>query len=109
MLTYQSPSKLAIAAARGKRKGNGPKAKMAEDEDLVVDDGKGRQRYHYIETNSNKAGIWDAQDGRVIALFLTKEEALDELARLRAGSSQVGVYNYGSRRLRTPDLQEVHY
>ncbi len=68
------------------------------------------KRYQLIETNSGKFGIWHADEGRVICLYLTKEEADEELTRLRTGSSQAGFYHYGSRRSRQPDLIEVlHY
>jgi hypothetical protein len=117
MLTYQSPSKLAIAAGKGKPKGHGPQAAFEDTEDdgeveeevPEIAGKKKRQRYVYIETNSGKYGVMNAEEGRVISLFLTRREALGELARLRAGSSQAGAYHFGSSRMRTQDLQEVHY
>lgn len=67
------------------------------------------RRYQLIETNSGKFGIWQADEGRVICLYLTQEEAVEEMARLRSGSSQAGFYHYGSKRSRQPELQGTHY
>jgi hypothetical protein len=79
-------------------------AKKAEMEARAND-----RRWQLISTNSQKWGVWNNDGGRVIALYWTRQEADEELARLRAGSSQAGAYNYGSRRTRSPELEEVHY
>lgn len=79
-------------------------AKKAELEERAND-----RRWQLISTNSGKWGIWDNDGGSVISLYLTRQEAIDELARIRAGSSQAGVYHFGSRRLRQPELQGAHY
>lgn len=67
------------------------------------------RRWQYIETSSGKCGIYDNDNATVVALYYTKQEAIEELTRLRTGSSQVGVYYYGSRTRRQPDLQEINY
>jgi hypothetical protein len=51
------------------------------------------KRFQLIQTNSNKHGIWDAENGTVTSLYWTKEEAVAELARLRSGGFRAVNYS----------------
>jgi hypothetical protein len=45
------------------------------------------KRFQYIVTSSGKFGIWDGSDARIVALFQSKDEAIEELTRLKTGRS----------------------
>jgi hypothetical protein len=47
-----------------------------------------KKRFQLIETSSGKWGTWDGQNGTVTNIHWTREEALEELARLRSGGCQ---------------------
>jgi hypothetical protein len=54
------------------------------------------KRYQYIETSSGKFGIWDDINGYTVFLAYTKEEAIEEMARLKTGKSCTVTYVGGS-------------
>ena len=54
------------------------------------------KRYQYIETSSGKFGIWDGVNGYTVFLAYTKEEAIEEMARLQTGKSYAVTYAGGS-------------
>ena|ERR1700722_20050944 len=82
-------------------KKTGPKA-MTEDERegkrLKAEELENEKRYALVETRSGKHGIWDDDNATVVSLFWTKEEALEELARMRTGRAYAGCCNWGSYR-----------
>jgi hypothetical protein len=100
------PEAIMEAALEAEARETARQEKLAKKAEL--EERANSRRYQLVETNSGKFGIWQADEGRVIALFLTREEAIEEMARLRSGSSQAGLY-YGSRRQRLPELQGTHY
>lgn len=51
-----------------------------------------KARFQLITTSSGKWGAWDGTDARIISLFYDRNDAIAELARLRAGKSHV-TYN----------------
>jgi hypothetical protein len=57
------------------------------------------KRFQLIETTSGKHGtkhgIWDAENGTVVSLYWTKEEALAELVRLRSGGFHSVIHGSG--------------
>jgi hypothetical protein len=54
------------------------------------------KRYQYIETSSGKHGIWDDRDAYVVFLAYTREEAIEEMVRLKSGKSCTVIYAGGS-------------
>ena len=56
--------------------------KAARQEDALND-----KRYSYVTTSSEKHGVYDGHDGRVVALFYSRDEAIEELLRLKSGKS----------------------
>jgi hypothetical protein len=103
------PSEAEIMAAIAASAAAAAKEAAKEAKKAAAEERANNRRWQYIETSSGKCGVYDNDNATVIGLYYTRQEAIDELPRLRAGSSQVGVYNYRSRKSRQPDLQEIHY
>jgi hypothetical protein len=81
-----SPSKL---------KKSGPKALTEEEREEKLarqEEAANSKRYKYIETSSGKHGVWDDINGYTVFLAYTKEEAIEELARLKTGRSYAVRY-----------------
>jgi hypothetical protein len=94
-LRYQSESMNAKEESRGKPKGRGPlpmSAAEREEKRLQKEEAANSRRYALVETRSGKHGVFDDHDGRVVSLFHTKAEAMEELERMRTGRSCGGRY-----------------
>jgi hypothetical protein len=85
-LTYRSESKTAIAAGKGKPRGNGPKPKI-EEEEVLESAKKGKhQRYSLVQRGSY-FGCYDSRDATVV-LFAEERDAkrhIYELLHHRGG------------------------
>jgi hypothetical protein len=98
MLTYQSPSKLAIAAARGRRKGNGPKAKLDLDEndgeaEVAVQEPIGKKQRYQLIQQKRYYGCFDAIDATVV-LFASEREAMLHIRDLVCGRERAAFRQF---------------
>jgi hypothetical protein len=109
-LRYQSEFMKKMAEVKSHRKVSGPKA-LSEDEReekrLLKEEAENTKRYQLVRQGSYH-GIWDDNSGSVISLFHSEAEAVEELARIKAGRVYGGCYPGGSRS-RSRESVEVHY
>jgi hypothetical protein len=84
---------------QSKLKKSGPKTLTEEEREEKLarqEEAANSKRYQYIETSSGKHGVWDDINGYVVFLAYTKEEAIEEMARLKTGRSYAVTYGGGS-------------
>jgi hypothetical protein len=114
ILTYESPSKLAIAAGKGKPKGHGPQAafKDAADHGEVEEEvpeigGKNKKQRYQLVQQGKYYGCYDGIDATVVLFASAREARMHIYDRLHSRdafhSFYGGKFNHKPRELQQVD------
>jgi hypothetical protein len=104
-----SPMPLTVTEKPTKKTGPKPVTEdEREEKRLRKEEAENTKRYQLIQQGAYH-GIWDDSSAAVISLWHTKPEAVEELARIKAGRAYAGICNWGSyKQQRSKELQESH-